>query len=940
MVNGQRLYDLDIENRTRVQKKSNVYKGKITRVEPSLEAAFVDFGAERHGFLPLKEISREYFYKKSESGRPRIKDVVKEGTEVIVQVDKEERGNKGAALTTFISLAGRYLVLMPNNPRAGGISRRIEGDERSQLREALNSIDMPKGMGVIVRTAGVGREAEDLQWDFNYLLNLWKSVTTAAQKNPAPTLLLQESNVIIRAVRDYLREDIGEVMLDSPEAHKEALDFVSQVMPQYQSRIKQYIDPVPLFNRYQIESQIETAFEREVSLPSGGSIVIDPTEALVSIDINSAKATRGSDIEETALQTNLEAADEIARQLRLRDIGGLIVIDFIDMSSQRNQREVENRVKDALAMDRARIQVGRISRFGLLEMSRQRLRPSLGETSAKVCPRCNGQGTIRDTKSLALSILRLLAEEANKERSAEIRAIVPLKVATYLLNEKRGLIHDIEVNNNTRVLVIGNPDMRTPHYDVQRLRDDNSLASVQELSYSISLEAEEVQDYKPSTVVPTQQVAAVQTVTPVAQAANEEAPKAAPAKAKEKAAPAAPGLFARLGSAISSLFSAEEEKKEEPKKPQTNNRRSNNNGQNRNNDRNRNRNRSNDRNRNSDNRSDGRNDKRSEGRSRNDGRSDSRSEDRSRNDGRSDNRNRNDSRRDADKRERPANQQRNRDDAPQRNRNRNDKNDNRQQQPKTENTDTRQNESEDSNNEGSRPQRRPSNKRNRSPQQRRRGQRMSEENRKQEENVSTDKQQPAVVAPAPTAAPKAEAAVEAPKAQAAVEAPKAEAAVEAPKAEAAVEAPKAEAAVEAPKAEVAVEAPKAEVAVEAPKAEVAVEAPKAEVAVEAPKAEVAVEAPKAEAAVEAPKAEAAVEAPKAEAAVEAPKAEVAVEAPKTKAAPARASNDPRAKSKPVTKLEVTNVAYTGQDDLAPLEAIEAPSKSKARASNDPRNNRA
>lgn len=486
LVDGQRLYDLDIESGSREQKKANIYKGKITRIEPSLEAAFVDFGSERHGFLPLKEISREYFSKTQSSGRINIKDVIREGQEVVIQVDKEERGNKGAALTTFISLAGRYLVLMPNNPRAGGISRRIEGDERTQLREALNQLDIPQKMGVIVRTAGLGRSSEELQWDLDYLLQLWHSIQEAASSNSAPFLIYQESNVIIRAIRDYLRQDIGEVLVDDSRVHAEALEFIRQVMPQYQDRIKPYKDTVPLFNRFQIETQIETAFQREVSLPSGGSIVIDPTEALVSIDINSARATRGGDIEETALNTNLEAADEIARQLRLRDIGGLIVIDFIDMSSNRSQREVESRMKDALQMDRARIQIGRISRFGLLEMSRQRLRPSLEETSGIVCPRCHGQGTIRDISSLALSILRLVEEDALKERTSEIRAQVPVSVGTFLLNEKRGVISKIENRNNVRVLVIPNPNLETPHFEVQRLRDDHAAVHAKENSFEIS----------------------------------------------------------------------------------------------------------------------------------------------------------------------------------------------------------------------------------------------------------------------------------------------------------------------------------------------------------------------------------------------------------------------------------------------------------------------
>jgi len=488
LVDGQKLYDLDIENRARVQKKANIYKGRITRIEPSLEAAFVNFGADRHGFLPLKEISKEYFSKQPNeiTGRINIKDVVKEGIEVIVQVDKEERGNKGAALTTMISLAGRYLVLMPNNPRAGGISRRIEGDERTDLREALSSLKLPDGMGTIVRTAGVGKASEELQWDLDYLLQLWSSIKKAADEREAPFLIFQESNVILRAIRDYLRQDIGEVILDTSETFEEAKNFIRQVMPQYEDRVKLYDGKVPLFTNFQIETQIETAFEREVKLPSGGSIVIDPTEALISIDINSSRATRGSDIEETALQTNLEAADEIARQMRLRDLGGLAVIDFIDMMSQKNQREVENRMRDALAMDRARVQVGRISRFGLLEMSRQRLRPSLGETSAIVCPRCNGQGSIRDIESLALSILRIVEEEANKSNSREVRAIVPISVSSYLLNEKREVIANIESQSNTKVVIIPNPNMDTPHYQVQNIADDTG-----ERSYNIQSEDEE-----------------------------------------------------------------------------------------------------------------------------------------------------------------------------------------------------------------------------------------------------------------------------------------------------------------------------------------------------------------------------------------------------------------------------------------------------------------
>ncbi|WOJ95832.1 ribonuclease E [Congregibacter brevis] len=555
LVDGQKLYDLDIENRTRLQKKANIYVGKITRVEPSLEAAFVDFGAERHGFLSVKEIAREYFYRnpKDIDGKFSIRDVVKEGTRLIVQVDKEERGNKGAALTTFISLPGRYMVLMPNNPRAGGISRRIEGDDRAELREALSALDIPDGMGVIIRTAGVGRSAEELQWDLNYLLQLWEAVSKAGEENRSPVLLYQESNVIIRAVRDYLRDDVDQVLIDSPDAFKQAMDFVSMVMPKYQQRIKLYEDNIPLFNRFQIESQIESAFQREVRLPSGGSIVIDPTEALVSIDINSARATKGVNIEETALQTNLEAADEVARQLRLRDMGGLVVIDFIDMLAARNQRAVENRMRDALAIDRARVQVGRISRFGLLEMSRQRLRPSLGETSAIVCPRCTGQGSIRDTKSLSLSILRLLEEEAIKDRSAEVRAIVPVDVAAYLLNEKRVALSEIESLTRVRVLVIPNPNLETPHFEVTRLRDDE-VDGDQQTSYKVDIavpDADSISDSHDNSL-PSQE-ALVQTIAPTAapapvEAVESEAPAsvAATAAVAGAAVAAKPGLAQRL----------------------------------------------------------------------------------------------------------------------------------------------------------------------------------------------------------------------------------------------------------------------------------------------------------------------------------------------------------------------------------------------------------
>ena len=556
LVDGQRLFDLDIESGAREQKKANIYKGKITRVEPSLEAAFVDFGADRHGFLPLKEISREYF-KKSPEGRVNIKDVLSEGQEVIVQVEKEERGNKGAALTTFISLAGRYLVLMPNNPRAGGISRRIEGEERNELREALNGLNIPADMGLIVRTAGLGRSSEEMQWDLDYLLQLWTAVKEASADRPAPFLIYQESNVIIRAIRDYLRQDIGEVLIDSVEAQDEALSFIQQVMPQYASKIKLYEDSVPLFNRFQIESQIETAFQREVKLPSGGSLVIDPTEALVSIDINSARATKGGDIEETALQTNLEAAEEIARQLRLRDIGGLIVIDFIDMTPAKNQRAVEEKMREALEADRARIQVGRISRFGLLEMSRQRLRPSLGETSGIVCPRCNGQGIIRDVESLSLAILRLIEEEALKDRTAEVRARVPFQVAAFLLNEKRNAITKIELRTRARIFILPDDHLETPHFEVQRLRDDSPEIMAGQASYEMSpTEVEEAQPAA-STRTLVRQEAAVKT----APQRSAPAPTPAPAPTASSAAPAAqePSLFKGLVKSLVGLFAGKSE---------------------------------------------------------------------------------------------------------------------------------------------------------------------------------------------------------------------------------------------------------------------------------------------------------------------------------------------------------------------------------------------
>jgi ribonuclease E len=472
MVDGQQLYDLDIEIPSQEQKKANVYKGKITRIEPSLEAAFVDYGAERHGFLPFKEISRNYFSEEAlkAQGRPDIKTAISEGQEVVVQVEKEERGNKGAALTTFISLAGRFLVLMPNNPRAGGVSRRIEGEDRNIIRESLAQLDIPSGMGLIVRTAGVGRSVEELQWDLEYLLTLWTAMEKAAGERAAPFLIYQESNVIVRALRDYFRTDINEVLIDSEKVFETARQFLQQVMPERLNKLKLYSDPVPLFNRFQIENQIESAYRREVQLPSGGAIVVDHTEALISIDINSARATRGGDIEETALNTNLEAADEIARQLRLRDLGGLIVIDFIDMVAARNQREVENRLRDAVKIDRARVQIGRISRFGLLEMSRQRLKPSLGESTQIVCPRCTGHGTIRTVESLALSLIRIMEEEALKENSARVDVHVPVDVATYMLNEKRKAINEIEQQTGIKMLIIANTTLETPQYRVERIR--------------------------------------------------------------------------------------------------------------------------------------------------------------------------------------------------------------------------------------------------------------------------------------------------------------------------------------------------------------------------------------------------------------------------------------------------------------------------------------
>ena len=578
LVDGQRLYDLDIESPGHEQKKANIYKGKITRVEPSLEAAFVDYGAERHGFLPLKEIARTYFPKGYKfEGRPNIKDVIKEGQEVIVQIDKEERGQKGAALTTFLSLAGSYLVLMPNNPRAGGISRRIEGDERTELKESLSKLDLPDGMGLIVRTAGVGKSYEELEWDLKVLLTHWEAISSVAEEREAPFLIHQESNVIVRAIRDYLRRDIGEILIDKTSIYEQALQHIQLVRPDFASRVKLYRGEVPLFSHYQIESQIESAFQREVRLPSGGSIVIDPTEALTSIDINSARATKGGDIEETALNTNLEAADEIARQLRLRDLGGLVVIDFIDMTPVRHQREVENRMKDAVRSDRARVQLGRISRFGLLEMSRQRLRPSLGESAHHVCPRCSGHGTIRGTESLALSILRILEEESIKENTGQIEAQLPVPVATYLLNEKRKSIQLLEKRHGVNLLLIPNANLETPHYQVLRRRPDDMVS---EASYDVELMPAVEAETESTTSAPVkrEEPALKGLVAPTA--APVVAPKEEPVATKRDDVPS---MFARFGKWISDLFGSDSEQdssKEKKQSSESNNR----NARNRNND--------------------------------------------------------------------------------------------------------------------------------------------------------------------------------------------------------------------------------------------------------------------------------------------------------------------------------------------------------------------
>ncbi|HFC8051890.1 TPA: Rne/Rng family ribonuclease [Neisseria meningitidis] len=495
IVDGQNLLDLDIETLGKEQRKGNIYKGIITRIEPSLEACFVDYGTDRHGFLPFKEVSRSYF-RDYEGGRARIQDVLKEGMEVIVQVEKDERGNKGAALTTFISLAGRYLVLMPNNPRGGGVSRRIEGEERQELKAAMAELDIPNGMSIIARTAGIGRSAEELEWDLNYLKQLWQAIEEAGKAHHDPYLLFMESSLLIRAIRDYFRPDIGEILVDNQEVYDQVSEFMSYVMPGNIGRLKLYEDHTPLFSRFQIEHQIESAFSRSVSLPSGGAIVIDHTEALVSIDVNSARATRGADIEDTAFKTNMEAAEEVARQMRLRDLGGLVVIDFIDMENPKHQRDVENVLRDALKKDRARVQMGKLSRFGLLELSRQRLKPALGESSHVACPRCAGTGVIRGIESTALHVLRMVQEEAMKDNTGEVRAQVPVDVATFLLNEKRAELFAMEERLDVNVVLIPNIHLENPHYEINRIRTDD-VEEDGEPSYKRVAEPEEDESAKP-----------------------------------------------------------------------------------------------------------------------------------------------------------------------------------------------------------------------------------------------------------------------------------------------------------------------------------------------------------------------------------------------------------------------------------------------------------
>ena len=594
IVNGQKLIDIDIETAGRELRKSNIYKGVITRIEPSLEACFVNYGEERHGFLPFKEVARSYFKEGIDVRNTSIKEALREGQEIVVQVEKEERGNKGAALTSFISLAGRYLVLMPNNPRGGGVSRRVEGEDRQELRETMDKLDLPTGMSVIARTAGIGRNVDELQWDLNYLMQLWRAIEGAGKSSPGAFLIYQESSLVIRAIRDYFQPDIGEILIDTDEIYEQAQQFMSHVMPDMVHRVKRYSDDVPLFSRFQIEHQIETAYSRTVPLPSGGAIVIDHTEALVSVDVNSARSTRGGDIETTAFNTNLEAAEEVARQLRLRDLGGLIVIDFIDMENAKNQREVETRLKDALRYDRARVQMGKISRFGLMELSRQRLRPSLSEGSHVTCPRCNGTGHIRDTESSALQVLRIIQEEAMKENSAAIHVQVPVDVAAFLLNEKRGEILKIETRHRVTVILIPNTHLETPHYKLDRLKHDDPRLEDHHASYAMAEQADtdigyskrQKEDVKP------RQEAMVKSITPETAPIVERKEVVAPVAPAPVAAPSQ-GFFAKL---MGFFFGKSEEKTNTvatpPVEEKTADRDRNGRNQ-RNNQRNRNRNRSN-----------------------------------------------------------------------------------------------------------------------------------------------------------------------------------------------------------------------------------------------------------------------------------------------------------------------------------------------------------
>jgi len=592
IVDGQKLIDIDIEAAGREQRKGNIYKGVITRIEPSLEACFVNYGEERHGFLPFKEVARTYFKEGIDVRNASIKDALREGQEIIVQVEKEERGQKGAALTSFVSLAGRYLVLMPNNPRGGGVSRRIEGEDRQELRDAMSQLDIPDGMSIIARTAGIGRDATELQWDLSYLMQLWKAIDEAAKGNSAPLLIYLESSLVIRAIRDYFQPDIGEILIDTDDIYEQAAAFMSVVMPDNLPRVKRYQDDVPLFSRFQIEHQIETAYSRTVPLPSGGAIVIDHTEALVSVDVNSARATRGSDIEETATRTNLEAADEIARQARLRDLGGLIVIDFIDMESSKAQKDVENRLRDALRHDRARVQMGKISKFGLMEMSRQRLRPALSEGSHVTCPRCNGTGHIRDTESSALQVLRIIQEEAMKENTAAIHTQVPVEVAAFLLNEKRAEVIKIETRFKVNVLMVPNKHLETPHYKLERLRHDDPRLDDQKASYVMAEEA--ARELETDTTVSRKDAdvkvrpeAAVKGITPT-QPAPISQPR--PARNEKVQAESSGGLFGFIKKMFSSSPAAQE-------KPAPSNTHGRNQGRNANgNDRNRGRNRRGERN--------------------------------------------------------------------------------------------------------------------------------------------------------------------------------------------------------------------------------------------------------------------------------------------------------------------------------------------------------